>query len=613
MKRLRPLQGNMVLLFIFLIILGAITSEEKIFGNQCFFLVVFFENVLFITVPALSIAYLSIEAVKQNYSLPLLLFGCAFFISGVGAFLAGGTFVYYRSQNIIVTIHNMGVVISSLFFFLSGFLPMLRKQYFLKNPRQAIWGVYSASVILMATIAVLATTESMPPFFEPDQGATALRQVILGLAVILYSQTFVILLLRYIRTRIRFSLWFCLSILLITIGLFFIFPQKLIGGYWNILGRSMQYIGHWCAIFAIIEVALQTKSLPDQSELVARFFVEAEENYQLLVETAEFPIVATDIFERIIIWNEGAEHLFGLPKNQVIGKRLKEVLNFQEKLLQNCRQGPEKVYQNFFADAVVAGKELIPLQIFMSTRVTDRGNIRTFVFYDLTEKKQIEMELSRLRNLDLVGEMAATIAHEVRNPLTTVKGFLQYYSRNLPFKEKSSYCLMIDELDRASSIISEYLSLAKNKASHLMPRNLATVVLELKYLMEAYAREQEKTITFSIDVLHTPNALADDREIKQLLTNLVQNALDAVPTSGKVKVSVLTEEKYVILGVEDNGPGIPTDVLAKLGTPFTTTKSNGTGLGLSVCYRIAARHKATIQVASSAAGTSFSIRFPTLS
>ena len=169
---------------------------------------------------------------------------------------------------------------------------------------------------------------------------------------------------------------------------------------------------------------------------------------------------------------------------------------------------------------------------------------------------------------------------------------------------------MIDEIDRANSIITEYLSLAKNKTATFKLRNLSLVVNNMKDLMEAYVLEQGKNISFEVDFATTSNILMDQQEIKQLISNLVRNAVEALPPQGIIKIRVAQEEHEVILSVVDDGPGIPTDLLSKLGTPFITTKSNGTGLGLSVCYRIASRHHAVIQVDSSIHGTAFHIHFP---
>lgn len=169
---------------------------------------------------------------------------------------------------------------------------------------------------------------------------------------------------------------------------------------------------------------------------------------------------------------------------------------------------------------------------------------------------------------------------------------------------------MIDQLDQANSNISEYLALAMNNSSQLAYENLALIVDDLRQSIEAYALKARKHIIIEVDNAKENILMLDAREIKQLISNLVRNALEAISPNGVVKVRVYSEGSDVILSVEDNGCGIKQEILDKLGTPFLTTKSSGKGLGLSVCYRIAARHQAEITVHSSTEGTIFMVRFP---
>lgn len=227
---------------------------------------------------------------------------------------------------------------------------------------------------------------------------------------------------------------------------------------------------------------------------------------------------------------------------------------------------------------------------------------------DITERKKVEKEMERLEQLHLVGEMAASIGHEIRNPMTTVRGFLQLYRIKKELEQYKEYFdLMIEELDRANSIITEYLSMARNKAVDLKAHNLNTIVEKLLPLIMADAMNSNKNVETELGII--PDVLLDEKEIRQIILNLVHNGLEAMSNGGKVTIRTYIDDEEVVLSVQDQGKGIEPDVLEKIGHPFFTTKVNGTGLGLSVCYGIAARHNATVKVATGNQGTTFFVRF----
>ena len=229
-------------------------------------------------------------------------------------------------------------------------------------------------------------------------------------------------------------------------------------------------------------------------------------------------------------------------------------------------------------------------------------------FKDITEQRKIEQEMSRLDRLNIVGEMAAGIGHEIRNPLTTVRGYLQMFQLKKDFVlYQEQLGTMIEELDRANSIITEYLSLAKNKAVKLTIGNVSNTINALFPLMQADAFSHNHKLQMRIS--ETPSIQFDEKELRQLLLNLVRNAFEAMKPGGTVTIKNYFENDKIVLAVQDTGTGIPEEVLLRLGTPFVTTKDSGTGLGLAVCYRIAARHNAEIDITSSAEGTTVFVRF----
>ncbi len=228
------------------------------------------------------------------------------------------------------------------------------------------------------------------------------------------------------------------------------------------------------------------------------------------------------------------------------------------------------------------------------------------VLTDITEKVLLEKGISRLDQLNLIGEMAAGIAHEIRNPMTTVYGFLQIAKGSQVSDEFVD--LMLDELDRANSIITEFLNLAKNKVSHKKMNHLNAIIEALFPLIQAEAFRSGKEVILQLDQRCT-DIFIDEKEIRQLILNIALNGLDAMTMGGKLLIETLDEHQAVILNIRDTGSGISPEVLEKMGTPFFTTKDNGTGLGLAICFSIAKRHGAEVDIDTSQDGTTFSIRF----
>lgn len=230
------------------------------------------------------------------------------------------------------------------------------------------------------------------------------------------------------------------------------------------------------------------------------------------------------------------------------------------------------------------------------------------IIRDITERRQLEQDVYRLDRLNAVGQMAASVAHEIRNPMTTVRGYLQYFANKQEFTiYNKQFGLMIEELDRTNVIIKEYLALSQHRIIDLQILQLNSIIESLYPLIKADANATNKDITLLLESI--PLLYLDEKEIRQLILNLVRNGLEAMAPGGIVTIRTYREQEEAVLAIEDEGSGIPQHILDDLGKPFQTTKDNGTGLGLAICYRIANRHQATIKVNSSTSGTTFSIYF----
>jgi signal transduction histidine kinase len=237
--------------------------------------------------------------------------------------------------------------------------------------------------------------------------------------------------------------------------------------------------------------------------------------------------------------------------------------------------------------------------------------LRAEIEREFQAKARAEEKLRRQDHLNLVGKMAASIGHGVRNPLTTVRGYLQFFESKGGFgKYKDALWLMIEELDQANAIITDYLSLAKNKRVNLLPGHLEKVVQKIKPLLQVEAIRRGQSLAF--DLQATPAMQMDSEEIRQLVVNLARNGLEAMGDGGRLTVRTASAGGGVVLKVEDCGTGIAPEAMEMLGTPFFSTKADGDGLGLAVSFRIVDRHRGVMSFDSTPAGTTVTVTFPVI-
>lgn len=222
--------------------------------------------------------------------------------------------------------------------------------------------------------------------------------------------------------------------------------------------------------------------------------------------------------------------------------------------------------------------------------------------------KILRDEIDLFENLIRSREVAEIISHEIRNPMTTVRGFLQMFMQKPSLAQNQDYLqMMIEELDDLNLTISIFLAVSKGVEHPKELWNLNEIIESISPLIQTIAREEEKV--FLTDLHQIPDLFLNMKEIRHLILKMSRNSYQAMNRNGILTISTRCEEGSIILEIKDQGKGIEPEVLERLGTPFLTTKEMGKGLGLAVCYRIAKRHGASIEVNSSKEGTIFRIRF----
>ncbi|MFF2448861.1 response regulator [Neobacillus sp. NPDC058068] len=342
---------------------------------------------------------------------------------------------------------------------------------------------------------------------------------------------------------------------------------------------------------------------------------------KVISETLLDTIVTFDGQRCILSVNPAVKTMFGYSLNELVGQPISNL--FLHVKGDDGNHPPDLFFSliNPFLGGVIEAVALrkdesaFPADIQIGETAVEGQQIFICTIRDVTERKQMEevkkqqlnQEMSRLDRLNLIGEMAAGIAHEIRNPMTTVYGFLQVARGNRDGLPKEIVDLMLDELSRANSIITEFLNLAKNKVSYKKIQNINTIIEALFPLIQAEALRSRKQAV--LDLHDCPDLSVDEKEIRQLILNIVLNGLDSMSSGGQLTIKTYAEKQAVILEIKDQGKGISPEVLEKIGTPFFTTKEHGTGLGLAICYSVAERHQADIDIETGDEGTTFFIRF----
>ncbi len=237
------------------------------------------------------------------------------------------------------------------------------------------------------------------------------------------------------------------------------------------------------------------------------------------------------------------------------------------------------------------------------------------IFKDVSNLRSLEEQVQRSDRLSMIGQIAAGTAHEIRNPLTSIKGFLQVLKKTFKIKgmdKEFGYTeIMLTEIDRINQLVSEFLLLSK-------PKNVIFELMDIsKVFREILPIIHNEAILHGVVVEYItegtlPNVLGDRELFKQVCLNISKNGIEAMTEGGILTIveRVDMEEKKVNIDIHDSGPGIPSFLIDKIFDPFFTTKENGTGLGLSICQRIVLDLGGTIRVSSKGFGTTFTISIP---
>ena len=367
-------------------------------------------------------------------------------------------------------------------------------------------------------------------------------------------------------------------------------------------------LGGWFSLSAVQGYRVSQKTLDDMQAYTS-----------LLIAKLPVGIIATDADGRITTWNQAVVDLTGIAKSGAIGKKPTEIL-------------PEALAAFFKATNPEPGTAHSPAQeesrrIFFGTRrcellchpllITDSEQKymgRVLLISDVTEIKSLEQRMRESERLAAIGRMAGGVAHEVRNPLSSIKGLALLLKNKFPpgSTEQHTAELLIQETERMNRTITEMLSLTRPAPLHATKVELQTLLQRSLELIRAEAGDNgiEASLAIGEDVLPV---LGDVDRLQQVIMNVLLNGMQAMEHGGRLQISArnLQGRSEVELRISDTGKGIAPELLSQVFYPYFTTKKGGTGIGLAISQKLVADHNGSIEIESEQGrGTAVVIRLP---
>ncbi|WP_394140911.1 PAS domain-containing sensor histidine kinase [Cytobacillus oceanisediminis] len=355
--------------------------------------------------------------------------------------------------------------------------------------------------------------------------------------------------------------------------------------------------GRIIAVLAIFRDMTDLKSME-------RELRKTRELYDLITENTTDMIKVFKKDQILIYASPSHEKVLGYSPRQLIGKNCCIVMSPEEK------ENFDKVFQQLLETGepqlietklIAADGRTVFVETSISPILNDEGEIELFVAVgrDITDRVNNDAALRNLDRLSIIGQLAAGVAHEIRNPLTSLKGFSKLLQSSVNQDKQDDYLsIIMEELDRIDMIVNEFMSLAKPQAIEFEKGNLISILESTINVLHPQALLHNVQIQLDYgedDIV----LLCSPHQLKQVFVNFLKNAIEAMPNGGNVHVSAQKQDnRRVKIAFSDEGPGIDTHLLSYLGTPFYTTKDKGIGLGLTVSNKIIQEHNGSMRIES---------------
>lgn len=372
----------------------------------------------------------------------------------------------------------------------------------------------------------------------------------------------------------------------------------------ELLGRTLTGNAAWA-------VAAMLRHLAD--------LLRDQEIHRGILDSATDAIVTINEDHIIVGYNRGAEKIFGYTREEALGQDLKIIIPppHKEKHKEYVRRylatrTPRFIGKHVQLNAQRRDGSEFPMSISFSVAEI-RGNLYfTGIVRDITEYKQLEERLIHSERLAAVGNTVSHIAHEIKNPLAIIGGFARQLRKvpALSDKDRQKLAIIEEEVARLEGLIAEMRDFVKRAAPKKQAGDLEPLLDEVLALFQPAFEEQHITVRRE-KAEGLPVLNFDPQQIRQVLINLVKNALEAMPQGGQLTVATRLEGDHVKVNISDTGPGMTPEVKASIFKPYFTTKEKGTGLGLAICRNILEEHGGCLLAESAPGqGSTFTVQIP---
>ncbi|MCI0511705.1 ATP-binding protein [candidate division KSB1 bacterium] len=326
-------------------------------------------------------------------------------------------------------------------------------------------------------------------------------------------------------------------------------------------------------------------------------------------------VIALDQDRRVLLFNRAAAELFKLPIENVVNHPVPEPLTRHVPILEAAFEKGTTVRELELSVQIDQQRFILAISTSVLRKSTGEIDSVFAVVRNLTEQRQLETALRLKEKLTAMGQLAAGVAHEIRNPLNAIAMISQRLNREfVPQTDVTEYQqltqVVVNEVRRIDRIIQQFLQFARPPALNQVATDLNQLLESILVLMRNPA--EQKGITIVQEFKPLPAVLLDPNQVQQAVINLIQNSLEAIDGPGQIHLRTqLNASGEIVLEVQDTGRGIPEEIRPKIFNLYFTTKSTGTGLGLSLVYQIISQHNGRITVTSEVGqGTTFSIFLP---
>ena len=333
-----------------------------------------------------------------------------------------------------------------------------------------------------------------------------------------------------------------------------------------------------------------------------------------IVSNLPVGLITTDSDGKLAVVNSAAERISGLKAADIMGKIPEEVLPGAWCSLRDVVDKGEPVMEHE-TECSFDGEKNLPLSLSASKILNEEGTHlgNLFIFRDLGEVRRLQEEVRRKEKLAALGSLAAGVAHEIRNPLSSIKGFAKYFEGQCAegSQGRELAAVMAQEVDRLNRVITELLDFARPSDLKTRSTDVGSLIEHSLRLVRQDAEGKKITVTFDRNAGLPVIAIDPDR-LTQALLNLYLNAIQAMENGGTLAVRAAADGRGgVRIEVEDSGKGIAPESLSSIFNPYFTTKSSGTGLGLAIVQKIIEAHRGEVKVKSTPdRGTTFNILLP---